>query len=176
MTKAKLFVDMDGTLAEWKAAASYEDLFVQGYFSTLLPHNSVKKAVELLFDKGFEVYVLSAYFTESKYALQEKNQWVEKYLPYIDAGHRLYVPHNISKPSYVNALVGNTDAGYILLDDYSRNLHEWKAAGGTGIKLLNGVNGTKGTWLGAAVSRFCCADELADTILEVMQGYTTKGE
>lgn len=30
MTKAKLFVDMDGTLAEWKAAASYEDLFVQG--------------------------------------------------------------------------------------------------------------------------------------------------
>lgn len=176
MTKAKLFVDMDGTLAEWKAAVSYEDLFVQGYFSTLSPYNSVKKAVELLFDEGIEVYILSAYFTESKYALREKNHWVERYFPYIDAGHRLYVPHNISKPSYVNALVGNLDAGYVLLDDYSRNLHEWKAAGGTGIKLLNGINGTKGTWLGAAVSRFCNADELADTILKVLRENTTKGE
>ena len=170
MTKCKIFVDLDGTLAEWKTASSYEDLFVQGYFSSLQPHNSVKKAVELLFNKGIETYVLSAYLTESRYALREKNQWVERYLPFIDMGHRLYVPQDISKPDYVTALVGDIDAGYVLLDDYSRNLHEWKAAGGTSVKLLNGINGTKGTWLGAAVSRFCCADELANSILATVAG------
>lgn len=165
--KIKLFIDLDGTLAEWRAAANYEDLFTENYFSSLGTHEAVKEAVEILWKHGVEIYVLSAYLTESKFALREKNQWVTQHVPFIDAGHRLFVPQEISKPEYVAALVGNLTHGYVLLDDYSRNLHEWKAAGGTGIKLLNGVNGTKGTWLGAAVSRFCCAGELADSILAV---------
>ena len=166
----KVFVDLDGTLAEWKASSSYEDLFVKGYFATLGPHKNVVEAVERLWQRDTEVYILSAYLTESKYALREKNQWVSKYVPFIDAGHRLFVPQEIPKPEYVSALIGDVDSGFVLLDDYSRNLHEWKAAGGTGVKLLNGINGTKGTWQGTAVSRFCSADELANSILATILG------
>ena len=35
-----------------------------------------------------------------------------------------------------------------MFDDYSQNLHEWQAAGGTGIKCYNGINGNNGTWKG----------------------------
>lgn len=167
--KIKLFVDLDGTLAEWKSAASFEDLFVEGYFKTLATHENVVDAVKLLWNQGMEVYVLSAYLTESKYALREKNQWVSEYVSFIDAGHRLFVPQGISKPDYVSALVGDIDHSFMLLDDYSRNLHEWKAAGGTGVKLLNGINGTKGTWQGNAVSRFSDANILAEAILSATQ-------
>lgn len=38
-----------------------------------------------------------------------------------------------------------------LFDDFSRNLHEWKSAGGKGIKCYNGLNGNHGTWAGAGV-------------------------
>lgn len=166
--KTKLFVDLDGTLAEWRAAAGYEDLFRKEYFSSLKPHEHVVEALELLNqDEDIEIFILSAYLTESKYALREKNQWVSQHVPSIGPGRRLYVPQGITKPDYVAALVGDVDASYILLDDYSKNLHEWQAAGGTGIKLMNGINGTVGTWKGSAVSRFAKAQTICDTVLHI---------
>ena len=32
-------------------------------------------------DNDFDVYILSAYLTDSRYALEEKNAWLDKYLP-----------------------------------------------------------------------------------------------
>ena len=113
--KTKLFVDLDGTLAEWRAAAGYEDLFRKEYFSSLKPHEHVVEALELLNqDEDIEIFILSAYLTESKYALREKNQWVSQHVPSIGPGRRLYVPQGITKPDYVAALVGDVDASYIL--------------------------------------------------------------
>ena len=39
-----------------------------------------------------EVNILSAYLTDSQYALQEKNEWLDRYLPEIDQTHRIFVP------------------------------------------------------------------------------------
>lgn len=159
--KVKLFLDLDGTLAEWRAAASYEDLFKAGYFATLDAHEPVIQAVARLHKEDtVEPYILSAYLVESRYALQEKAQWVSEHVPYVSTEHRLFVPQNVSKSDYVAALVGSLDASCVLLDDYSKNLHDWAAAGGTGIKLLNGINGRVGTWRGAAVSRFDSQDAI----------------
>ena len=45
----------------------------------------------------------------------------------------------------------------ILIDDHTPNLHRWEAAGGTGIKWLNQVNGNNGRFEGA---RLGSAEEL----------------
>lgn len=168
--KIKLFVDLDGTLAEWRAAAGYEELFREGYFATLETHASVVEAFKMLCESGtVEPYILSAYLTESKYALREKNLWVSQHVPFVDSEHRLFVPQGIPKPDYVAALLGNIDSRCVLLDDYSRNLHEWCGAGGIGIKLLNGSNGTVGTWKGPTISRFEHAETVYQKILDILQ-------
>ena len=103
--------------------------------------------------------------TESQYALKEKNIWVEKYFPYMHRGNRLFVPQNIRKSEYVRALVGDVNNDYVLLDDYSKNLHDWVSAGGRGIKLLNGSNGTVGSWKGPSVSRFSSPKDIQKAIM-----------
>ena len=35
-----------------------------------------------------------------------------------------------------------------MIDDHTKNLLDWKGAGGTGIKFLNGINHIKGVWQG----------------------------
>lgn len=151
---ARLFVDMDGTLATWQQT-KYEDLFEAGYFINLPPYEQVIEAVRHLYDRGVEVYVLSAYLSTSKYALEEKNRWLDIYLPYICLEHRLFCPQGTPKAMYIKRqLKEEIRANDFLLDDYSFNLHSWKAAGGTGIKLLNGINGRRRTWGGLTISRF----------------------
>ena len=46
--KARLFVDMDGTLAVWKQAACFEDLLQPGYFRDLPPYQTVLDAAKIL--------------------------------------------------------------------------------------------------------------------------------
>lgn len=166
--KRKLFVDLDGTLAEWRQAASMEDLLQEGYFSSLLPHKSLVEAVQELVSRGEEVYILSAYLTESKYAENEKRQWCDRWLPFLPAGHVLLVPTTTPKCECIESIFGKIDKNDFLLDDYSKNLHEWVAAGGSGIKYVNDVNWTKGTWQGCWVSNDMLADSIAHYIQRVM--------
>ena len=163
----KYFFDMDGTLAEWRGAASYEDLFKEGYFSTLNPYGNVLQAAKLLTRKTSEVYVLSVYLPESRYALNEKDEWVSQYLPEIDEAHRLFVPQGVSKASFVKEKVGEMSRDFILLDDYTVNLEQWHNDGGTAIKLRNGVNGNKGTWTGACITRYAQPEEITRFLLDV---------
>ena len=93
---------------------------------------------------GILSLILSAYLADSPYALKEKQEWLKQYLPWVDAGHCLFMPCGESKAEYVPEGIRITD---YLLDDYTKNLREWAAAGGTGIKLLNGINNTQNTWL-----------------------------
>lgn len=166
--KRKLFVDLDGTLAEWRQAASMEDLLQEGYFSSLLPHKSLVEAVQELVSRGEEVYVLSAYLTESKYAEKEKRQWCNRWLPLLPADHVLLVPTTTPKCEYIESVFGKIGKNDFLLDDYSKNLHEWVAAGGSGIKYVNDVNWTKGTWQGCWIQDQTFADDMAHYIQRVM--------
>lgn len=80
-SKIKLFVDLDGTAAVWNAAGEYEDLFKEGYFLNLRPHENVVKGVKKLYECGLDVYVLSAYLTESRFALREKMHGLKHTFP-----------------------------------------------------------------------------------------------
>ena len=140
----RLFVDMDGTLAQWMNVDQSE-IYKKGYFLNLPPHQEVVDAINRIKEDNFiEVYILSCYLTDSRFAYNEKQKWVEKYLPGVQC---IFVPGGFNKADAVENFTGKSvTESDILLDDYSKNLHEWKTAGGTAVKLLNGINHTKGTW------------------------------
>ena len=60
---ARLFIDMDGTLAAWQQAACFEDLLQENYFRDLPPYQTVVDAVRILCNAHpeLDIYALSAF-------------------------------------------------------------------------------------------------------------------
>lgn len=158
-----LFVDMDGTLAEFRKISKIEELYEEGYFLNLAPLPGVVQAVKEIIAHGqVKVYILSSVLSDSKYALDEKNRWLDRYLPEIPIEDRFFPTCGDSKIEFFNGYIGKD---HYLLDDYSKNLHDWDPPG-HGIKLSNGINGRFGTWKSHCVSHEC--PDLANEILSIM--------
>lgn len=167
--RQRLFVDMDGTLAEFKTVDTLETLYEKDYFINLKPNENVLGAIkQLIADNDFDVYILSAYLTDSRYALEEKNAWLDKYLPELPQEKRLFVPCGTDKSVAVPGLIRPDD---YLLDDYTKNLSEWEPPA-KGIKLINGINHTNGTWQGDKIQFIHAPEELSSMISDVMKGWT----
>lgn len=164
--KQRLFVDMDGTLAEFKVVDTLEKLYEKDYFLNLKPNENVIEAVRWLVDEeNIEVYVLSAVLSDSKYALDEKNKWLDKYLPEIKMENRIFPPCGKDKKDYLPDGIRTDD---VLLDDYTKNLQAWEPPA-KGIKCLNGINNTKGTWQGSRIQLDKMAYEINQEIISVMK-------
>lgn len=166
--KKRLFVDMDGTLAVFTPLDTLEKLYEKGYFLNQAPHQNVVEAVRdiIVNHPEIEVNILSAYLTDSPYALEEKNEWLDHYLPEIDQAHRVFVPCGSDKKEGIKGGVRETD---FLLDDYTKNLVDWEPPG-RGIKLLNAINHTKGTWEHDRIRFDREPESLADGVVAVMRG------
>lgn len=166
--KQRLFVDMDGTLAVFRTVDTMEKLYEKEYFSRLEPNKNVVLAVNhlILTHPEIEINVLSAYLADSPYALREKNEWLNKHLPLIPDTNRLFVPCGTEKRHAVPQGIKEND---YLLDDYTKNLMEWEPAG-KGIKLLNGINHTHGTWQGDRIDYNRPPHQLAELMVEIMKG------
>lgn len=165
----RLFVDMDGTVAEWKVAASYDELYEKGRFSSLHPYQAVVDAIRLIHEQApfVELFILSCVLPDSPYIIPEKNEWLDRYMPFIGPDHRLFTWSGVPKHS---AAPGGVRLHDTLLDDYSKNLLEWESdaliTGAKGVKLLNGINGTQGKWRGSSVSRLTSPEEIMEGILK----------
>lgn len=158
---------MDGTLAEFRNVDTLETLYEKGYFLNLKPNENVIQAVKNIIaeDNGIEVFIMSSVLTDSEFALDEKNAWVDKYLPEIDADHRIYPPCGEDKKEYIPGQISGKD---FLLDDYTKNLVLWELPG-KGIKLLNGINDTHKTWQGAKIKHENSPESIASEIKNVME-------
>lgn len=162
----KLLVDMDGTVCKFQKVDALEDLYEKGYFWNLDPITNVIDAVKKIIEEepDIEVYILSSVLTDSKYALQEKNAWLDKYLPEIPPERRIFPPCGDDKKKYVPGGVTEND---FLLDDYTNVLRLWNPPG-KGIKIMNGINGTNGTWKADKLSIEKSSEELKRNIVDIM--------
>lgn len=166
MTK-RLFVDMDGTLAVFKKVDTMEILYEKGYFLNLVPLHNVVDAIRLIIDDNeVEVNILSAYLTDSAYALEEKHKWLDKHLPELPVSNRLFIPCGMDKKEIINGKLGTTD---YLLDDYTHNLTLWQPPA-RGIKLLNGINHTNESWEYDCIRFDKNSEQLKKDILSIMSG------
>lgn len=158
----KLYVDMDGTLTKWESVP-IEVVASKGYFRNLTPEFNVLRMVRRMIaeDNGIEVFILSAVFQDD-HSVCEKKEWLHEFLPEMAEENMVFVPYGEKKGEYVR------EAGAFLLDDFSRNLHEWE---GVGVKIYNGINGTHGTWSGYSIR----SDMESDTMYRQLLGIINMG-
>lgn len=141
----RIFIDMDGTLAEWKNIESNKELYQKDYYYSLKPNINILNETKKLIEDGKNIYILSSFLTDSEFALKEKNLWLDKYLPELPREKRIFVPYGDSKYKYLPSKITPSD---YLIDDHTKNLLDWQQAGGIGIKFLNGINHINGVWQG----------------------------
>ena len=140
----KYYFDMDGTLCEFRTDAKPEDLYRDGYFRSLKEPPGVVALLKLLVRSGRDVYVLSAVLGTKQET--EKRAWLTDHGIVLPESHLIFVPCGTNKANAVPFVGKET----VLIDDHTPNLLDWKAAGGTGIKVLTGINGKHGRWKGKA--------------------------
>lgn len=166
----RLFVDLDGTLYQF-VPTPFEDLLKGHYFANLDPQQNVIDAVRKICQtrSDIEVCTLGSYISDTPDPLWDKNERLNTDLPEIEWERRVFLPLSYTKAYAFDKLTKND----YLLDDYTKNLKEWEAQGGTGIKLLTDINHTRETWDGSTVRFDVSGDELMKDILSIItQGRT----
>lgn len=148
------YIDMDGVLAVYDRNAYTGDdpLFARKnahYYRNLEPDRKMLEFVDNIYSKsrytGDNIYILTslpnngAIFNEQ---FHDKITWVKQWLPYLDIDSILISV--TSKRDAVEYIHNHTlTKNDILIDDYNKNLCEWRDAGGTAIKYCNGINDHK---------------------------------
>lgn len=150
--KTRFFIDMDGTLDKWQPVASEEELLEKGFYRNLKPNLDMVQSAQNLISMGFDVYILSCVLPQSQYAEREKREWLKQYIPELPKEKYIFVPYGENKADYLKQNYSPITKNDYLIDDYTKNLLEWKEFGGTGVKYLNGINDTRGTWQGLRIS------------------------
>lgn len=161
--KTRVFFDIDGTLAEWQVLDCSEDMLAPNFFAALPAYSNMLDAVKILAKEHSDelaLFSLSHCLDEVKDARAQKNSWLDAHAPDIERGRRIYCSCLKEKSMAVPGGVCATD---LLVDDYTKNLLSW-AKQGKGIKVLNGVNHTRGTWTGPTVNKDSTPREIADAI------------
>lgn len=134
--KVIIYFDMDGVLAKWNEFASVEETQVPGYFLAREPEPHAIVLVRFLKKIGLDVRILSAVYPNG-FAEKEKKAWLESHdlsdIPVV------FVPYGADKYSYIDKSV-LSDGMAILIDDFKKNLLEWRGHGGIAIKFYNGIN------------------------------------
>ena len=133
MRNKRYFVDMDGVLAKYEFnLPSYDTLYEEGYFLNRPPQENIVDAVRLMISYNYEVFILSAVLNDSEFALFEKHDWLDRYLPEVNCKHRIFTICGEDKISGVPHFDPNYD---VLVDDFSGNTKLWKESGGTYVKV-----------------------------------------
>ena len=165
MSKRRYFIDIDGTLAVY-ISKEYAWWEIESIFRYLQPQEYVIKAIKSLIANQEEVYIISAYHQHTPQVKYDKIFWLQKYLPEVSLNHQIYTLCGEDKTTYIPNGVHSTD---ILLDDFNRNLENWRDAGGTSIKLLNGLN-SKESWDGEYVYSTDTDKEILEVLTDTNLG------
>ena len=146
----RLFIDLDGTVAKFNVRNALERFDKEiGFFANLGAYKGIEAINEMALLKN--VYVISA--SPNNQADIDKMIWLNKYLPNIPKENITLCRLGENKAKIIenkyNLII---DSNCYLLDDYSKNLFEWVANGGIGIKRLTSVaDNSRGLWKGLTI-------------------------
>lgn len=167
--KKNLFVDMDGVLAVYDKDV-VKLMFDEKFF---LHRPKIKPMVEVVRrlskQEDINIYILTSVI-ESPFCVPEKALWLDSALPEIKKENRLYVPYGVVKSEYAQENADTENAMNMLIDDYTENLNKWTLPGAIPVKVMNGMNGTNGTWInsgGKYIDAYSSVDENVNKILEM---------
>ena len=139
VTKPSIYFDMDGTLARWyensKGLIYPEEVLDPKfhYYRDLEAHIYTVELCRRLIKYRKDVCIISA---SDERCIEDKLIWLKTEIPSIDERNIFFCPIGADKSQYIK----NNIKGSILIDDYNKNLEEWKLAGGTPFKLVNTIN------------------------------------
>ena len=115
--KIKLYVDMDGVVADYDMGGSKLDYSVKRPL-----YSNIKQIEEISKYKNIEVYILSV--TRHNEGIDQKQYWLDKYMPFIKKENRILLSREenemkrsrIIKAEYLKDIVSD-DYKIILIDD-----------------------------------------------------------
>ena len=149
----KLFLDLDGTLAKFNSKKNALQRFDNeiGFFANLKPYKYIEIINDLASSGKIEVFIISA--TPNDQADLDKMIWIKKYLNQIKENNICFCRLNENKAKVIKDKLNITiDKECYLLDDYTKNLIEWKNLNGIGIKRLTSLANNKSKkWKGFAL-------------------------
>jgi 5'(3')-deoxyribonucleotidase len=130
--KPIIYCDMDGVLADFdkveNAVAIYKT--EPNFFYNLEPIIENVNAIKKLIAKNYLVKILSK--SPHKNADNDKRKWLEKYLPEIENENIIFARPHETKISFVDELEKHFS---LLLDDYEKNIDEWRNENGLAFKI-----------------------------------------
>ena len=143
----KIFLDLDGTVAKFNVRNALERFDNEiDFFAKLGAYKGIESVNELA--KSGIVYIISA--SPNIQADNDKMIWINKYLPNVPLENITMCRLGENKAKIIeNKYSMSISQECYLLDDYTKNLQEWVANGGTGIKRLTSVaDNSTGKWQG----------------------------
>ena len=143
----KIFLDLDGTVAKFNVRNALERFDNEiGFFAKLGAYKGIESVNELA--KSGIIYIISA--SPNTQADNDKMIWINKYLPNVPLENITMCRVGENKAKIIeNKYSMSISQECYLLDDYTKNLQEWVANGGTGIKRLTSVaDNSTGKWQG----------------------------
>lgn len=143
----KIFLDLDGTVAKFNVRNALERFDNEiGFFAKLGAYKGIESVNELA--KSGIVYIISA--SPNTQADNDKMIWINKYLPNVPLENITMCRVGENKAKIIESKYSmSISQECYLLDDYTKNLQEWVANGGTGIKRLTSVaDNSTGKWQG----------------------------
>ena len=117
-----------------------------GFFARLGAYKGIEHINDLC--KLYNMYIISA--SPNANADIDKKHWLAKYLPNMKKQNVVFCRLGENKAHIIyEQLDIKIDNTCLLLDDYTKNLEQWKELGGIGIKRLTKVaDNSTGKWKG----------------------------
>jgi 5'(3')-deoxyribonucleotidase len=130
--KPIIYCDMDGVLADFDKVENAVERYKQEpqFFYNLEPIADNVNAIKELIAKDYKVKILSKSPHEN--ADNDKRKWLAKYLPEIKNENIIFARPHETKISFVSQLEKHFS---LLLDDYEKNIDEWRNENGIAFKI-----------------------------------------